>query len=56
MEPTILKVNDIFESLEVLESAANLAAKVNGFAFSRKDSNLTGCGGKSPFIILQCTK
>ncbi|CAG8843933.1 26994_t:CDS:2, partial [Gigaspora margarita] len=40
--PTILKVIDIFESLEALESAANLAAKVNGFAFSKKDSNLTG--------------
>ncbi|RIB27871.1 hypothetical protein C2G38_2159519 [Gigaspora rosea] len=55
MEPTILKVNDTFESLEAFESAANLAAKVNGFAFSRKDSNLTGRGGKSPFIILQRT-
>lgn len=56
MEPTILKVNDTFESLEALESAANLSAKANGFAFSRKDSNLTGRGGKSPFVILQCTK
>ncbi|CAG8631019.1 10432_t:CDS:2 [Cetraspora pellucida] len=35
------KVNDEFKSLEALESAANLAAKVNRFAFSRKDSNLT---------------
>ncbi|RIB05151.1 hypothetical protein C2G38_2281685 [Gigaspora rosea] len=56
MEPTIPKVNDKFDSLKVLESAANLAAKANGFAFSRKDNNLTGHGGKSPFIILQCTK
>lgn len=56
MEPTISKVNDKFDSLEALESAANLAAKANGFAFSRKDSNLTGRGGKSPFITLQYTK
>ncbi|RIB02395.1 hypothetical protein C2G38_2227936 [Gigaspora rosea] len=55
-KPTILKVNDTFESLEAFECAANLAAKVNGFAFSRKDSNLMGRGGKSPFIILQYTK
>ncbi|CAG8465364.1 6181_t:CDS:2 [Dentiscutata erythropus] len=55
-ESIMPKVNDKFESLEAFEDAAKSAAKSNGFAFARKDSNLTGRNGKSPFVILQCTK
>ncbi|CAG8835148.1 32898_t:CDS:1, partial [Gigaspora margarita] len=44
------------ESLEAFEDAARSAAKYEGFAFSRKDSNLTGCKGKLPFVVLRCTK
>ncbi|CAG8857599.1 40720_t:CDS:2, partial [Gigaspora margarita] len=48
--------DDKFESLEAFEDAAKSAAKVNGFAFARKDSNLTGRQEKSQFVILQYTK
>ncbi|CAG8756375.1 10498_t:CDS:2, partial [Cetraspora pellucida] len=44
------------ERIEAFENTAQLAAKNQGFAFSRKDSNLTGRNGKSPFVVLQCTK
>ncbi|CAG8802120.1 812_t:CDS:2 [Gigaspora margarita] len=50
------KVNDEFESLEAFEDAAKSAAKYRGFAFSRKDSNLTEHNSKSPFVVLQYTK
>ncbi|CAG8693920.1 7903_t:CDS:2 [Dentiscutata erythropus] len=56
MEPIIHKVNNTFESLKALESVANLATKVNKFAFSRIDSNLIECRDKLPFIILQYIK
>ncbi|CAG8696578.1 13689_t:CDS:2, partial [Dentiscutata heterogama] len=55
-KPLMPNVNDKFDSLEAFEDAARLAAKYEGFAFSRKDSNLTGCKGKSLFVVLQCTK
>ncbi|CAG8669603.1 768_t:CDS:2 [Dentiscutata erythropus] len=55
-KPIIPKVNDEFESLEAFKDAAKSAAKYRGFAFSRKDSNLTRCNGKSPFVVLQCMK
>ncbi|RIB11423.1 hypothetical protein C2G38_2203482 [Gigaspora rosea] len=42
--------------LEAFENAARSAAKYEGFAFSKKDSNLTGYKGKSPFVVLHCTK
>ncbi|CAG8659132.1 7887_t:CDS:2, partial [Ambispora gerdemannii] len=51
-EPIMPKVNDKFESLKAFEDAA----KANGFAFSRKNSYLTGRKGKSPFVVLQCIK
>ncbi|CAG8752650.1 9544_t:CDS:2, partial [Dentiscutata erythropus] len=50
------KVDNKFKSLEAFEDAAKLAAKANKFAFARKNSSFTGHNGKSPFIILQCTK
>ncbi|CAG8855980.1 4000_t:CDS:1, partial [Gigaspora margarita] len=56
MESIMPKVDDKFELLEAFENAAKSAAKVNGFAFARKDSNLTGRQGKLQFVILQCTK
>ncbi|CAG8781003.1 16991_t:CDS:2 [Cetraspora pellucida] len=52
----IPKVNDKFSTLETLEEAAQAAAKAQGFAFSRCSSNLDGKNGKSPYVILQCTK
>ncbi|RIB09154.1 hypothetical protein C2G38_2044567 [Gigaspora rosea] len=52
----IPNVNDEFSTLETLEEAAQAAAKVQGFAFSRRSSNLDGNNGKSLYIILQCTK
>ncbi|CAG8855102.1 36257_t:CDS:1, partial [Gigaspora margarita] len=55
-KPLMPNVNDKFDSLEAFEDAARSAAKYEGFAFSRKDSNLTWCKGKSPFVVLQCTK
>ncbi|CAG8584967.1 20804_t:CDS:2, partial [Gigaspora margarita] len=56
MKPTMPKVDDHFESLEEFEDAAKSAAKVSGFAFSRKDSNLTERKGTSLYVVLQCTK
>ncbi|RIB05393.1 hypothetical protein C2G38_2253836 [Gigaspora rosea] len=50
------KSDDEFESLEAFKDAAKSAAKYRGFAFSRKDSNLTRRNGKSPFVVLQCMK
>lgn len=50
------RVNDEFLTLEALEEAAQAAAKVQGFAFSRRNSNLEGHNRKSPYIVLQCTK
>ncbi|CAG8826309.1 39282_t:CDS:2, partial [Gigaspora margarita] len=52
----MLKVNNMFESLKAFEVATKLAAKSSGFAFARKDSNLTRRNGKSLFVVLQCTK
>ncbi|CAG8856874.1 24457_t:CDS:2, partial [Gigaspora margarita] len=45
--------DDKFESLEAFEDAAKFAAKVNGFAFARKNSNFTRHQGKSQFVVLQ---
>ncbi|CAG8804216.1 32470_t:CDS:2 [Gigaspora margarita] len=47
------KVDDKFELLEAFKDAAKSAAKANRFAFARKNSNLTGCQQKSPYVILQ---
>ncbi|CAG8776734.1 21271_t:CDS:2 [Dentiscutata erythropus] len=55
-EPIMPKINDEFESLEAFKNVAKSATKYRGFAFSKKDSNLTRCNGKSPFVVLQCTK
>ncbi|CAG8800586.1 40591_t:CDS:2 [Gigaspora margarita] len=52
----IPNVNNEFSTLEALEKAAQAAAKVQGFAFSRCSSNLDGNNSKSPYIILQYTK
>ncbi|CAG8829244.1 11242_t:CDS:2, partial [Gigaspora margarita] len=49
-KPLMPKVNDEFESLEAFENAAKSAAKYEGFALLRKDSNLTGCNNKSAFV------
>ncbi|CAG8622005.1 12792_t:CDS:2 [Dentiscutata erythropus] len=50
------KVNDEFKSLKAFENAAKSAAKYRGFAFSRKDSNLTGHNGKSSFVVVTKTE
>ncbi|CAG8593776.1 2118_t:CDS:2, partial [Scutellospora calospora] len=53
---TLPSVNDEFLTLEALEEATQAAAKAQGFAFSRRTSNLEGHDSKSPFIVLQYTK
>ncbi|CAG8787781.1 2477_t:CDS:2 [Dentiscutata erythropus] len=49
-------VDDMFLTLEALEEAAQAAAKAQGFAFSRQNSNLKENHNRSPYIVLQCTK
>ncbi|CAG8703594.1 14083_t:CDS:2 [Cetraspora pellucida] len=55
-KPIMSKVNNKFESLEAFENTAQLAAKNQRFAFSKKDSNLTRHNKKFLFVVLQCTK
>ncbi|CAG8777526.1 14344_t:CDS:2 [Cetraspora pellucida] len=49
-------INDKFLTLEALEEAAQAAAKAQGFAFSRRNSNLERNKGRLPYVVLQCTR
>ncbi|RIB09714.1 hypothetical protein C2G38_2208033 [Gigaspora rosea] len=52
----IPNVNDKFESLKAFENATRSAAKYEGFAFSRKDSNLLGVKENCPLLFYDVQK